>query len=339
MVFYKKIKSKQRFIISIIVTLLIILLLFKWIDIGDLAKAVKNLSLPSMIIAIVAYLFIYFFRALRFKVLLKNKLKLRELFDIVCIHNLFNQLIPMRVGEISYVYMIKKSKKASTKDAIMSLLIARLYDLITTVLSLLMSFLFIAKIPESVLKSTWVIVFLVLLLILFIFIIIKQKIRVQNIIFKIVIFLKTKKLLPGAIANKLTKKKDIFGFKISKTDNLFITLYSVLIWAADYLFFWMVFRQIIPGISFWVIVVGGSLLNFGTLLLMQGVAGFGTTEGIWSVALISLGINETLAISSSFIIHIIQVSLFVTFGIYGILSKTIKTKEKGFALIRDYKND
>jgi uncharacterized membrane protein YbhN (UPF0104 family) len=68
-------------------------------------------------------------------------------------------------------------------------------------------------------------------------------------------------------------------------------------------------------ISFFVVVLGFCLVMLTYILPVQGLLGFGTTEGAWALVLIIFGFTKEQAIATGIVFHIL--SLFYT-GLLGI---------------------
>jgi len=68
----------------------------------------------------------------------------------------------------------------------------------------------------------------------------------------------------------------------------------------------------------WVVILGSTFSIISTLLPIQGIGGFGTSEIAWALAFITLGLSKEVAISSGFGIHILIVVYFLILGSFGI---------------------
>jgi len=55
---------------------------------------------------------------------------IRDLFKIVCVHNMMNNLLPARTGEVSYIYLINKVHERDISEGIATLVVARVFDFI-----------------------------------------------------------------------------------------------------------------------------------------------------------------------------------------------------------------
>jgi len=67
-------------------------------------------------------------RALRFTVLLTVPIPARRLFPVVIVQGLANVILPARLGEVSYLYLLRSRDRVPVADSLSSLVLARLAD-------------------------------------------------------------------------------------------------------------------------------------------------------------------------------------------------------------------
>lgn len=136
---------KTRNFFPIVITVILVAILLSQIELIYVFKAVKNISPIWLIIGFILYNFCYFFRALRFHILLDRKISIKDLFFIVSLHNMTNSLLPARTGELSYIYLVKKSGDISTTKGVATLAIARVLDFVTITIIFIVSIFFIFR--------------------------------------------------------------------------------------------------------------------------------------------------------------------------------------------------
>ena len=145
-------------ILATVITVILVAILLSQISIGDITKTLTDIEPSYIIVGFVLYIFSYFFRALRFRILLNKKLSIKDLFSIVCVHNMANNILPARTGEVSYVYLSKKLHNVSVGEGVASLAVARMFDFITICFLFFVSTILIRDLPEIVSNIMWVIV-------------------------------------------------------------------------------------------------------------------------------------------------------------------------------------
>lgn len=118
----------------------------------DFAQAVEILrDVPPGLLAggFGCYVVAFYLRAVRFQYLLPPESSKALLFPIVLVHYAALNIIPARLGELSYIYLLKKVNNVSTGTSVSNLLLARVFDQLT------MSVLFLASSYALQLSSPW----------------------------------------------------------------------------------------------------------------------------------------------------------------------------------------
>ena len=120
----------RPWLISLVVTAGIFWYLLSQIDSGELIETARSMTprclwtfLGLLIAGVVA-------RTVRFWLLLDRTARLSLLLPIVMARNLFVDLLPARLGELSYVYLLTKRAGRPPEDGLATLFLAILFDLI-----------------------------------------------------------------------------------------------------------------------------------------------------------------------------------------------------------------
>ncbi len=310
---------KKEKIILITITAVLVAILLSQIKIRDIFTTISTIPPHWILIGFVLYIFSYFFRALRFNVLLARKVSVKDLFAIVSVHNMMNNILPARTGELSYVYLLKK-KNIPTGEGIATLMIARLFDFIAISIFFFISVLFIKELPEVISTVLLIIAAFLVLLVLILISLAYHGDKFMGTIDKTAIKLNLNKI---NVINFLIKKgeetTENFGILRSKKTILFIFLFSVLIWCSLYPIVYVLLTEMGVDLSIWKVIVGSTFPVFVILLPIQSLGGFGTFEGAWTIAFMSLGVSKEIAIASGFGFHIIASVYFLILGGYGLL--------------------
>jgi len=94
---------------------------------------------------------------------------------------------------------------------------------------------------------------------------------------------------------------------------------SLPIFMVRYTIFYSVLSGMYIVFPFWKVVLGASLFGLTTLLPIQGLAGFGTSEASWALIFSVLGMGKELAVSSGFVYHIFLIVCYLLVGGCGLL--------------------
>ena len=120
----------RPWLISLAVTGGIFWYLLSQIDPAELIETARSMT-PRYLGTFVALLLTAAVaRAVRFWLLLDRAAPLRLLILIVMVRNLFVDLLPARLGELSYVYLLTQRAGRPTEDGLASLFLAVLFDLV-----------------------------------------------------------------------------------------------------------------------------------------------------------------------------------------------------------------
>lgn len=101
-------KKFFKVIISAIISIFLVYFLLKEFEIKELIDVLSKLNIILIFGAFLLYLMLILIRTLRFSTLLKKSLPLIELFPIVCKHSFFKVIVPFKIGELSFIYFLKK---------------------------------------------------------------------------------------------------------------------------------------------------------------------------------------------------------------------------------------
>lgn len=305
-------------ILALLITVVLLALLFTQIDLNDVITTLQNINPIYLLAGFMVYTCSYFFRAWRFHILLNREVGIKDLFDIECVHNAINNLLPARTGELSYVYLLKRINNKTTGEGVATLVVARIFDLIALIILFFIATFLIIAIPKIILDALWIIaIFAFFLLIILVLILTRGKkfvIGIQNVVRKLhwennrgVNYLIRKGFETVESLDKIQMKKSFAALIAS----------SLLIWGFNYFIVYLLMIGMNFQISILLVILGGTFILLTTVLPIQGIAGFGTTETIWTLVFVPLGLSLDQAIISGFCYHIVIILYFIILGIYG----------------------
>ena len=104
--------------------------LLKEIDIHEIPKTLSRLSIQALLIGFGCYCLLVLAKALRFRALLNLDSDVHRIFPILALHTFWGNILPMRTGDVSYVYLMQRRQKVEATQGIASLLVASLIDLV-----------------------------------------------------------------------------------------------------------------------------------------------------------------------------------------------------------------
>lgn len=312
-------------ILAILITVVLVVLLLTQINLGDIIITLQNINPIYLIAGFILYTCSNFFRAWRFYILLNAEVGIHDLFNIECVHGAINNLLPARTGELSYVYLLKKINNKTTGDGIATLVVARIFDFIALIILFFIAIVLIKNVPTIIMDALWIIaIFAIFLLIVLMILLTRGK--------KVVISVqKTAERLHvehNRGVNYLIRKgfetvKSLEIIQMKKSITPLMTS-SLLIWGVNYFIVYLLMMGMNFHISILLVILGGTFILLTTVLPIQGIAGFGTTETIWTLVFVPLGLSTDQAIISGFCYHIVIILYFTILGLYGWINIRIR---------------
>ena len=320
-------KGKLVKLSAVAITIVLVAILLSQIQIGDVITTIAGIDPLYLIAGFVLYTCSYFFRALRFYVLLNKEVRLRDLFNIVCVHNMVNNILPARTGELSYIYLLKKLHNKKAGEGIATLVVVRVSDFIAISALFFVSCLLMARdLPGIVITVIWTIAFSLVLVISVSVVSVYFGEKITKIVEKINIRLNLDKFrIIQFLANKGVEVKESFRRMQSKKVVFCCLLLSVPIWSSMYAMVYVLLNGMGLNLIIWLVIVGMTLLMLLNFLPVQGIGKFGTYEGAWAVIFIPLGLSKEIAITSGFSVHIITIVFFMILGCYAMFMLKFRT--------------
>lgn len=289
--------------------------MFASLEKGSLAALFHNLYWPGFLIYLFFTLVVFLLRSVRYNWLLgPGKVSVPNLFLVTTVRQVFIDLLPMKLGELSYVVLLKKRFQVPVESGLSSMMAVWIFDSICVVGILVFSLAAIGQmgssmLPEQVLPAS---IFLAASLFVLLW-------KLDRIFFKMAsginfVFSRRKSSAPQwllTLAFKMEKiAEELAGMKKRKIylKTFFI---SFAIRVLKYLSLFSVLYALIrsEGISlaqlnFFKVVIGVAGAEVTAYLPIQGLAGFGTWESAWAVMFQWLGFSPDLAILSGFGTHL-----------------------------------
>lgn len=319
--------KKYYQIISVIFSLLIVYFLVAQINFQDVLGVLAKVRPDFLIAAFASYFFLNWGRAYRFWILLEKKIGFWELSRISLSHNLINSILPARTGELSYIYYTRKSGKVSVAGGLASLFSARILDTLAVIILMLLSLIFIfSKISNAQEVLYLTIAGFVVILALIIFFIFGGS-RIVKILNRLFLFFKLGRFPIGQ--KIMIKLEEAFALIAQlKNASLFWPVFAVtmLIWLLIFLRVWFIALGFGLGIGFWQSVFVGGLPTLVSIVPFYTIGNFGIFEGSSALAMALLGFEKELAISFSFVLHLVGILIAALPGLWSYVVLLYKSR-------------
>jgi len=316
-------------VVAILITIALLAILLSQVSVADVVTTLTSINPLYLVAGFLLYACSYFFRALRFRILLNGEVGMRDLFNIVCVHNVMNNLLPARTGELSYVYLLKRLHARPVGEGIATLVVARVFDSIVIIFLLLTTGFFVQGIPAVANDFLWIIFLLLLVFMILLIVLVPFGRRAMQVIEKLLNYCRlTTTKLGDYVLRKGYEVVDSFERIDVWKRSIPTFIISVSTGLVNFGALYLILLGMDISLPIQNLIFGAAFILLASVLPIHGIAGFGTTEAIWTLVYIPLGMTLNDAIISGFGYHIIILLFTLTLGLSG--SLTIKWKSGGF---------
>jgi uncharacterized protein (TIRG00374 family) len=298
----------KRLILSILITVGIIVILLLQISLKDLYALLRTIDPLWAALGSIAYLLATLFRTLRFKWLIYSKtIPFSDLFRITAFYHLSLMVLPSKLGELSYPYLLKKISAMNVTEGLASLIVSRVYDFFI----ILMILLFVSIGFKGLFKvNPFLIILLVALLIGFIIFALSSMSS----------FLRCFSNVLGRISHGIGSRnirfflwmqekmnemaEDFYAIKARKT-YFPVSVTSLASWIMIFCTFYAYMKGFGIDIPFTKMIFGSTVGVIANALPISGIGNWGTLEAGWAAGFLMVGLSKEKAIATGFGVHII----------------------------------
>lgn len=303
----KKAIFSLRTLVFLILAIVIIYFLVSGIDVQKTADALVKADFALVILSAAIYAVSNLFKSLRFNILLKESaVPVSKMFAISAYQNFFNQIMPARTGELTFLYYTKSMANVRASASLHALLVSRMMDLVVVCLFFIIALtLYYGKdlsIPLIIAASLMGAFSLLFVFKLHWFILLGKKIF----IFLVSIFKIKEKPLIIKISGKIEMLLEEFaGINMKKKIPL-AALTSLLVWLSLYAFSYTTILAFGVDIGFLAAVAGSTGAVLTNVLPINSFGSFGTMEAGWTGGFLFVGMSMQEAVTTGFGYHLIN---------------------------------
>jgi glycosyltransferase 2 family protein len=236
-----------------------------------------------------------------------------RMFRLSLASSLASQLLPLKLGELSYIYLLKKENQASVSQGVSSLFILRLLDVLAIALLFVLFFLG-ADLPASLAPYFLAILaffgsLLVALLALFIFTAFDEVV--------LAFFFDRLKLAALPLADKLRAALQGLFHSLKQYRPRMLAealVLALLEWLINFSTFYFLLQGLGYPVDFFVVVTSVTFSALASLLPVNSFGNFGTQEAGWATAMLLFGYSQAAALASGFATHFVTVAYMLVAG-------------------------
>ncbi len=300
------------------------ILLISWlvsqVDFSAARVMLQNLSALHLAMGLLWYGLGFYLRAKRFQALLPHETSLCEMFPIVLVHYTALNIVPARLGELSYVYLLKKLQRIPAGCSVSSLLLARVFDQMAISTLFLLS-LGLVDLKTPWLKTvSWIVGAVLLLSVLALLLLLAYKELCVTLFKKLLHTLQWEehsavRRLLGLLEEILVGSDEIK----SKKMTLMVFAQSLAIWLSILSVSYSVWKAFHIHLSYFEVVLSSTFLILLTVIPFQVFSGLGIRSMTWVTVAGALGVNKDAAIVSALGSRVVMAFYLFFLGAYGLL--------------------
>jgi uncharacterized protein (TIRG00374 family) len=304
-------KNVQLFI-GLGVSLLALALAFRGANLGVMADALRKANYFLLLVGVVFYVVGLLFRAMSWRVILGGRVPFWRVFDALNEGYLLNNLLPFRLGEFGRAYLISQRNDLPPFEALSSIVVERVIDLLMVVVLLLIFLPLIASVEAdraAVLSSIALAVIAVVALV----IVARNQDRMARLVGRVLRYLHLSWLHPDVWEARAASFLAGLGALRDAGRAAKAALFSFLAWAAAGAGAWVILNAFLPGAS--------ATMAFVTLALVGiagGVPSAPGSAGVFEIVVVgSLAIfkvDKSVALSFGLVLHAVNFLLAVGLG-------------------------
>jgi len=298
----------KRLIFSILITAGILFFLLLQISFKDLYALLRTIDPLWAALGSIAYLLATLFRALRFKWLLHSKgIPFSDLFRITAFYHLSLMVLPSKLGELSYPYLLKKISAMNVTEGLASLIVSRVYDFFI----ILVILLFVSIGFEGLFEvHPFLIILLVVLLLGFLVFALSYMSSFlrcfSNVLERISHGIGSRNVRFFLwIQKKMSEMaEDFYAIKARKT-YFPVSVTSLASWIMIFCTFYAYMKGFGINIPLAKMIFGSTIGVIANALPISGIGNWGTLEAGWTAGFLMVGLSKEKAIATGFGVHII----------------------------------
>ena len=302
--------KRWHIVLGILISAVFLFLAFRKIEFNQLWQYLRAAKWAWVLLGLVFYFMGVWVRTWRWQVLLKplKHLSRRQLFPVVCIGYMGNNVYPARAGEVLRSILLKQSDDVPISGSLATIVVERLFDGITILALVLLNFRQFVQIAPD---AEWVnriqtgsilvagIFGLILIVFLAMLFLPKQTQAVSGWLIN--------KLLPAKLRPKVSGILDKFieGLRVLRSpgQSLLVLALSMLVWVLEGGLYWGVMKALGLDLSFMSLLLVEGVVNL-VLLIPAAPGGLGTFDAAARFMLSLFGIPAELALGYALMLRV-----------------------------------
>ncbi len=291
--------------------------LLRQVDLQLTADMLLRTDPGSFLLGCLAYLSTMFFRAYRLVRLTRSPAgQTWNMLTVVLATSLANQILPARLGELAYIYLARRNQNLPIGKGVVSLLIARLLDLLAIGLLFIIGVgLMFDQFPADVRFYVWMAAGIVALVVLLILALMTWQRAICSLLLRI---------LSSPLFDRLPIRQRLIVLVKDIEEGLatlggwayYLDLLasSGMVWLSSFGMLFILLKGIGASATFGQTLIGGAFASLTSILPINGIGNFGTQEAGWTAGFVLAGVDSELALTTGFATHLLALTFAIVFG-------------------------
>ena len=324
--------------VSAAITVGLLALLFRAVPVGDLFKTLREIHIPGLFLYLAISLVATAAKAARAKWLLAPfRISWPDMFLVTFVRNGFEDLLPARLGSLSYVVVLNKKLGCPFETAASTLVVMLVFDFLT-LSPFVLAALLLAGSAASILPGP---LFIGLALGYFAVVLVIAWKIVPLTRFGVAIVRRALDLFKAANrprARRALAKLDetVAALAVIQARSLAFPLFlvSAVIRLLKYLSLYALLLALVrhlgigpQELALWKVVLGITAAELTSLLPVKGLADFGTWESAWVLAFALMGLDRSTAVLSGFSLHLMTNLFEYGFALLALLAVSLRRRK------------
>lgn len=334
-------RSKWVVVAGILISIFFLYLALRKVNVEEIKRILKLANYYWLFPTAISYTIAILMRGVRWRYLLLpiKKCKILNLISAVFIGFMANNLLPLRAGELIRAYVNGKKENISKSSSFATIIVERVFDGLALVILLLVALLFLRSgsysqhyLPQWLKKMIYVAWVLFLGTLILLYIMMRSKELTGRVIKKLFGFLKE------PLLKKILNLTDSFieGLSVlrQRREILAVSSFSILVWIFEGTTFYLGAKALNLFVSYPQAYLTMVIIALG-VIIPSSPAFVGVYEYFCMTALALFAIDKSLALSYAVLLHFLQFSLIIGFGLFFLWKENLslwKLKEE----IKDY---
>lgn len=307
-------KGLLRWLPGVLISAIALYAVFRFVQIKDFEKAIKTASWQFIVLVCVGLTLSMMVRGKAWQTILGNNVKWTPAFFGVSEGYFINNIFPLRAGELARSIFMGRSSGLGLFHVLSTIVIERAFDLelaAVMVLSTLPLVVGLAWVKTIAMIALIVMVAMFVVL----FLIAQNREKVSGWVEK---FGSKNKFLAKYIVPQINKLMDGLSTLTNAGQFLLSFFWILCSWVMWVIVYDFLVWQLVPGAPWWSGVFVGAILALG-VAIPSAPAAVGVYEASMTAALVIVGADESAALVYAILIHVLQFTISMIFGLWGLV--------------------